>query len=149
MNPRRAGKRLWTKEFIMSLGNNWRTALVHQHQQTDLRTKAEEQEVEEARGKALVASIPNLVAQAAENGKQSVEVYQYVAFCDVAGTHKDRVDQLFDKRGSRALESSDLVGKARIIHDYCTQHDLECFLVPEKIPLNDYEYIFCIRPKSK
>jgi hypothetical protein len=102
----------------------------------------------------LIKDLPRKIAAAAKRGQDHVRVYGWVDYADVAGNHPDKVDRLWEKtHGSstgevtRPLRANELAGKAKIICEWCEQNDLECFLEAEKIPMNDFEYHFCVQPK--
>lgn len=99
---------------------------------------------------AIVAGIPARIAEATKQKKGWIDLTNgWVTFDDVAGDRKDKVDELSDRlcREKRPLKPSDLAGSFRMVVEWCERNGLECFLRAEKIPLNDFEYHFCARPK--
>ncbi len=95
-----------------------------------------------------ISQIPDLIAEARDDA-ESVRIYGWVRYDDVSGESENRVDELAArlKTEARCLRESDLAGTALIIFVYCALNDLECFLVPERIPMNDHEYFLHVRPK--
>ncbi len=59
----------------------------------------------------------------------------------------DKLDDRLQAEG-RPLRAGDLAGRAAIVFTWCDANDLECYLVSKKIPMNDFEYNFHVRPKS-
>lgn len=95
----------------------------------------------------VIRGIHGLVAAAGDSA--SVRIFGWVGFTDVAGDDPDKVDKLAGRLQAekRALLAGDLAGRAAIVFAWCDANDLECFLVPVDVPLNDDEYDFHVRPK--
>ncbi|MDO8407879.1 MAG: hypothetical protein Q7S95_01435 [bacterium] len=130
---------------MTNLGDRWQVE-IQQGQDRRLRERAkkEEHRQEEAVG-VVIANIPGLVKQAIAAGHDSVRVYGWITFADVRGSHADKVDKLANR--ADALQASDLAGTALQILQWCESNGLECFMVREKIWMNDCEYDLWVRPK--
>lgn len=138
-----------TGEKQMSIGQNWKTilqdrSLCQERSQADL---AKAQMTEEAW--AIIAAIPQQVYTTGLQGKTEVKVFGWLTHKDVPGTDRDKVDNLYKKRGQKALQREDLMGRALCIFEWCEANDLEMFLRTVDIPLNEDEYDVYVRPKSK
>ena len=136
---------------MATIGEKWRRAQVQSgigKSRDDAATKKAEQKKE---ADEIIRNLPRMIEEAIKNGSGEVEVMKsWLRSDDVAGTDPEKVDKLADllHKEKRPLRASDLAGSAAIVFAWCDANGLECYLKSEKIPMYDFEYRFCVRPKQ-
>ncbi len=133
----------------MSLGSDWKNLVddrraCHERSQAQVHAQKLREEADE-----IVATIPQLILNAGRRGETEVKIFGWVTSKDVAGTGRNKVDDLNNRRGKKALRREDLLGRALYIFEWCAEHDLEMFLKTVDIPMNEDEYDMYVRPQAK
>lgn len=131
----------------MSLGKDWQDSLRQQRVRTTVHELGKHQLELEREAQEIIRKIPPLIKEAKHFQKNTIKIYGWITFDDVAGTDANRVDLLY-QRTRGILRREDLANKALIIFDWCEQNGLECFMVSEKFTMNDHEYNLHARPKA-
>ncbi|HEU0051508.1 MAG TPA: hypothetical protein VFQ60_05665 [Patescibacteria group bacterium] len=132
---------------MATIGEQWRQAqdVAARRNQEDESSAREQRALREA--EVIIRTLQEKISS--DLSAPSHLAFGHVTFEDVAGTDKDKVDQLYLRllKESRTLSSGDLAGRAKIVFEWCERNDLECFLVSVRILMNDFEYNFHVRPK--
>lgn len=130
-------------------GKRWREAEENGRRGSGQGQKAAREKRQRQQAEAVIRAIPGLVRKAMAERAEAVRLYGWITYEDVPGDDEDRVDHLADRldRESRPLTAGDLAGCAAIICAWCEANDLECFMVPVRVPMNENEYDLYARPK--
>ncbi len=132
----------------MSLGIAWKMSLQANAKKTAQELTLYELQQQKADADRIIAKLPDLLAQAKEQGKTSVLIFQRLNESDVSGSRDECLDRLFNRRANEMpLTDFDLAGRSKIVFAWCKEQDLICFLKPHKTHFGNVYYNLMARPR--
>jgi len=91
----------------------------------------------------ILAALPDKIRKAIDKGLPNEKVYKWMTPSDV---HGGDVDEFWIQFGQQPLSPDDVSGIAKEVVTWCHAHGLRVFMAPQRIHLNDREFILLAAP---
>jgi hypothetical protein len=120
---------------MTTAGQVWKQKIQEKTNRAEVKTV----EDDALRAQRIIDSVPGKIDEAFAKNLTSIRLSEgWVSGSEVSCGN---VEALADgpERG-KPLTADDFKGYLKTVVAWCLNNDLECFLVSEKVPLNDYEY---------